>query len=163
MLRLSNATKHRLQSTSVRFEEFGRLRAPPYQSQGAVGVILSVAVGGALGAVARHGMTAWVADATSGTFPWGTALVNVLGSFALGFALVAMATRPASDELRGFLTAGFLGAFTTFSTFSQEAVTLVQSGFYGRATVYVLGSVTLGLLGVIAGAALASSSIDAPT
>ena len=138
-----------------------RAQHPANASLELVGVVLSVAAGGALGAVGRYSLTSWVAGTTSSTFPWGTALVNVLGSFALGFALVAMTTRPVSDEVRGFLTAGVLGAFTTFSTFSGETVTLVESGLYGRATAYVLGSVLLGLLGVVAGAALASSTLDA--
>ena len=121
---------------------------------------MSVAGGGALGALARHYMTAWVVGVTPDEFPWATALVNIIGCFLLGFAIVVMSVRPVSAELRGFATVGLLGAFTTFSTFSQETLTLLQAGYYGRASLYVLGSVGLGLLAVVAGAALASNTVS---
>ena len=125
-----------------------------------MGLILSIAGGGAIGAVARHLSTVWIVGTTPEDFPWGTAIINVTGSFLLGFALVSMSARPVSDEVRGFVTVGLLGAFTTFSTFSQETVTLLQAGYYVRAAVYVLGSVSVGLLAVVAGAALASNTVS---
>ena len=122
--------------------------------------MFAVAGGGALGALARHYLTAWVAGMASAEFPWGTLIVNVVGSFCLGFLLIAMTIRPVSDEVRGFATVGLLGAFTTFSTFSQEAVTLFQAGYQGRAAAYVLSSVLVGLLSVAVGAALASNTLS---
>ena len=95
------------------------------------------------------------------SFPWGTLTVNVVGSFALGFAIRALHASTATPELRAFLTVGLLGAFTTFSTFSYEAVMLVQDGEWARASAYLFGSVAAGLAAVIAGLWLASLTLHA--
>ena len=115
-----------------------------------------VAVGGALGAVARYGMSGWVQGLARGTFPWGTMAVNVLGSLLLGLAIGWLQSGTASAELRQFATIGFLGAFTTFSTFSYEAVALFRGGDVWGGGVYVAGSVLAALLGILAGFALAA-------
>jgi CrcB protein len=107
----------------------------------------AVALGGALGALARYG----VANAIGArSFPWATLVINVAGSFVLGLVLAGAAGRwPAAVSF--FVTVGFLGAFTTFSTFSFEAVQLVRDGRAAAAGAYVAASVVLGLLASAAG------------
>jgi CrcB protein len=117
-----------------------------------------IAAGGALGALARYGLAGWVQN-RAGFFPWGTLVVNVLGSFLLGFLFRYLEAFAVPPEWRQAMTIGFLGAFTTFSTFSYEAVALVQDGDLGRATGYVAASVILALVAVLAGLGLADVSI----
>ncbi len=109
-----------------------------------------------MGAVARYGLGGWVQGLISTSFPMGTLVVNALGSMILGFAFLVMEGLALSAEVRAMVAIGFLGAFTTFSTFSYEAVVLFQGGEWMRAGVYVGGSVILGLAGVLAGLALGS-------
>ena len=116
---------------------------------------LAVALGGAAGALARYWVSGWVQELSAGTFPWGTLTVNVVGSFILGFLLVWLQASLASSELRALLTIGVLGSFTTFSTFSWETAALLQDGEWTRAGFYVAGSLLVGLLAVILGAASA--------
>lgn len=123
--------------------------------------LLVVGVGGALGAISRYLVSGWVQDAAGGFFPWGTLAVNVAGSLALGFALAWLQSAVASAELREFVTIGFLGSFTTFSTFSYEAVAMIRDGEWWRAGGYTAGSLLLGLLAVAAGAAAALAIIRA--
>ena len=120
-----------------------------------------VAVGGATGALARYWLSGWVASAFSGFFPLGTLVVNVLGSFLLGFGMQAMEAVPLSAEVRTMLTIGFLGAFTTFSTFSYETVALLRDGDWTRATLYTGLSFVLGLTAVIIGIGAASVLLKA--
>ena len=120
-----------------------------------------VAVGGATGALARYWLSGWVASAFSGFFPLGTLVVNVLGSFLLGFGMQAMEAVPVSAEVRTMLTIGFLGAFTTFSTFSYETVALLRDGDWTRATLYTGLSFVLGLTAVIIGIGAASVLLKA--
>ena len=121
--------------------------------------ILVVAVGGALGAVSRYVASGWVQNLAGGLFPWGTLAVNVAGSLVLGFAMLWLPSTLASVELRQFVALGFLGSFTTFSTFSYEAVAMLQDGEWWSAGGYVFGSVVLGLIAVLAGAGLAAALI----
>lgn len=116
-------------------------------------LVLWIALGGALGAAARWGLGGWVHQWAGVALPWGTLAVNVLGAFALGFGVRYLEAAAASPELRALLAVGFLGAFTTFSTFSYEAVLLLEEGAWGRALAYVGGSVVLGVLGVVLGLA----------
>jgi CrcB protein len=120
-------------------------------------VLVVVAIGGALGAVSRYLVSGWVQDLTAGFFPWGTLAVNVLGSLLLGFALVWLEGAISSGQLRDFVAIGLLGSFTTFSTFTYEAVTLLRDGEWWRAGGYTAGSLLLGLFAVVVGAALAAS------
>ena len=121
--------------------------------------LLAVASGGALGAVARYLGAGWVQSLTGGFFPWGTFLVNAVGCFLLGFSLVWLQATMTSSEARQFVTIGFLGSFTTFSTFSYETVAMLRDGEWWRAGGYALGSVALGLVAVIAGGVLAAGLV----
>jgi CrcB protein len=122
--------------------------------------LLAVASGGAFGAVSRYLASGWVQQLTGGFFPWGTFAVNVAGSLLLGFALIWLQGTVVSAEMRELVTIGFLGSFTTFSTFSFETVAMVRDGEWWRAGGYVAGSVALGLVAVVVGAALASSILQ---
>jgi CrcB protein len=116
-----------------------------------------VALGGALGALARYGISGWVYDRLGEAFPWGTFVVNVLGCLLLGLVIRWLQVSSVSPALRPFLTIGLLGAFTTFSTFSFETVALLQEGQWLRAGLYAGGSVALGLIAMVAGMALATA------
>lgn len=114
-------------------------------------VLAAVAAGGALGAPARYEVTRLV-HVAPGTFPWSTFWTNVTGSLALGFVLVVVAERfPPTRYLRPFFATGFLGAYTTFSTFMVESVTLTKDGHAVVAGTYLLASVATGFPAVWAG------------
>lgn len=104
--------------------------------------ILFVALGGASGAVARYLLSTWVHSLWEGRWPLGTLLVNMLGSCAIGVVFVLIERQQLHPDWRGVLMVGFLGAFTTFSTFSLEAVALVEAGETLHALGYMLASVT---------------------
>lgn len=123
-------------------------------------VLIAVALGGALGSVGRYLITAvWLPAAGPHTMPWGTLLVNITGSFlyALLFAVLTQLLPlhfPHADTLRVALLAGFLGGFTTFSSFSFETVRLLQEGQMPLAVGYVLASVLSCLLAIWLGLAI---------
>lgn len=114
--------------------------------------ILAIAGGGAIGAVLRHGFNVMAVRLLGHGFPWGTLGVNVIGSFIMGvlIALFAHFYTP-SPALRVFLVTGFLGAFTTFSTFSLDAVSLYERGDIGQAAGYIVLSVVLSVAALVAG------------
>ncbi|WLQ15504.1 fluoride efflux transporter CrcB [Hahella aquimaris] len=117
--------------------------------------LVYVALGGALGAVSRYLIVAWVSNVAGAKFPWGTLAVNVLGSFLLGTAFVYVVEKlHGQPELRSLIMVGFLGALTTFSTFSLEAWSLMQSDQLLQGLAYILMSVILCLFAVGAGIAL---------
>jgi len=106
--------------------------------------ILAIAGGGAVGAVARFLVSTGVYRLLGRDFPWGTLAVNLLGSFGMGLLFVLLLERSlASPELRAAILIGFLGSFTTFSTFSLETLTLVEQGEALRALLNVALSVLL--------------------
>lgn len=117
-------------------------------------LVLAIAVGGALGAVARHYVAAQIAHLLGHGFPFGTLSVNVIGSFIMGVLveLMALAWSP-SLELRAFMTVGLLGAFTTFSTFSLDFAVLFERGALASAFAYVLASVVLSVGALFVGLA----------
>lgn len=115
------------------------------------GVLAAVAVGGALGTPARYGI-ALAVTVTPGTVPWGTFWINVSGSFVLGVLLaVLLARRPADRYLRPFLAVGFLGAYTTYSTFAVESDLLIRNGRVGVALAYTVASLGAGLVAASGG------------
>lgn len=108
---------------------------------------LAVALGGALGAVSRYWLIGAVSAASNHRFPWGTLVVNVLGSLLIGMMYVLISERMAlSEQWRAVLIVGYLGAFTTFSTFSLDALLLAQEGFLLQALAYIVSSVLICLL-----------------
>jgi len=115
---------------------------------------LAVAAGGALGAMGRYWIMIRVGHALGSGFPWGTLVVNVLGSAALGVlaGLMAFLWSP-SPELRALLVVGVLGALTTFSTFSLDVVLMIERGEWGPASLYVVLSVILSVGALMAGLA----------
>jgi len=105
-------------------------------------MIFYVAVGGAVGAVGRHGLASLAGALLGHGFPYGTLIVNVLGSFVLGLMIEASALAwSPSSEIRAMIVVGVLGAFTTFSTFSLDVVTMMTRGETAHALIYVGASV----------------------
>ena len=118
-------------------------------------IVMAIALGGALGAVARHFISHWSVVALGNGFPWGTLTVNVVGCFALGVVVEVMALvwSPAA-EWRAFLTVGVLGAFTTFSAFALDISILHERGEMLQAILYVTVSVAGSIAAIIAGMSL---------
>jgi CrcB protein len=123
-------------------------------------ILLLVALGGGLGAVLRYSLGGWIYGFTGTEFPWDTAVINVTGSFAIGLVLQYLSGMSAPPEWRAFLAIGFLGGYTTFSTFTWETVQLLRGGQWQRASLYVTLSVLLSLLGTIAGLRMASLILE---
>ena len=106
--------------------------------------LLFIALGGAGGALARHWMSNLVHDAASSKFPFGTLSVNLLGSFCIGIMYVVIVERGLiHPDWRSVFIVGFLGAFTTFSTFSLETIALLENGQPGAALGYVIMSLMM--------------------
>ncbi len=125
---------------------------------------LWVAVGGALGSVARFWLASTLAVATGSGFPWGTLLINVIGSFVISFFGMLTGTVPryaVPYEARVFVTVGLCGGFTTFSSFSLQTMELARTGQPGRAGLYVAVSV-IACLAACAGGFLAAQAFGAP-
>ena len=117
---------------------------------------VAVGFGAVLGANLRYAISTWAADRWGPAFPYGTFLVNVSGAFAIGLVLAALATRSGFSPLvRLFFVTGFLGGYTTFSSYAWEALALGSDGAWARFGLYVLGSNLVGLVGVWLGAKLA--------
>lgn len=100
-----------------------------------------VCLGGAVGTAARYWLTGWIPTVLGTAFPYGTLLVNVLGSFLVGGIMhVGASTEILSPTLRIALTVGLLGGFTTYSSFSSETLRLVQEGAWRSGSLYVAGT-----------------------
>jgi CrcB protein len=127
---------------------------------------LWIALGGALGTVARYWMTNAVAALTGPLFPWGTILINIIGSFIIG--LVAHMTTPVGRvpipfDMRAFILVGICGGYTTFSAFSLQTLELARTGHWFQAGGNIVLSVVLCLIAAWAGYALASTFFPAGT
>jgi CrcB protein len=119
-------------------------------------LIAYITLGGIAGTLARWYLDGFIQDRTGGVFPSGTLVINLAGSFLIGFIIrYATGTTTISPELRGGLTIGFCGAFTTMSTFSYETVRLLADGDYARASLYAGGTMVGCVLAVVIGAAVA--------
>ena len=118
---------------------------------------LMVSLGGVLGANARFLLGSWVLTKTAGktVFPWGTFWINVSGSFLLGLFMTLAILFRWHDNWKLFCAVGFLGAYTTFSTFEYESIKLLLDGHTGQAFRNIIGSVVVGLVAVWLGILLA--------
>jgi CrcB protein len=115
-------------------------------------VMAAVAVGGAIGSVARYLIAGWIQSAAWQGFPFGIFVVNVSGGFVMGLLTELMALKfNVSLPVRAFLTTGIMGGYTTFSTFSLDSALLIQRGAIPSAVVYVVGSAVLSILALFAG------------
>lgn len=119
-----------------------------------------VALGGAIGSMLRFGLNRWLSLLLGGTLPWGTIVINVVGSFAIGLfaAFFESNTRLAIPlEVRQFVLVGLCGGFTTFSSFSLQSLVLLNGGQAGRAMLNIVLSVVLCLIAVSLGYMLPSA------
>jgi len=115
-------------------------------------LILAVAIGGAIGSVARYGVGMGSTKLFGLAFPWGTLIINIVGSFLIGAFAESFALRwDAPQAVRLFLTVGICGGFTTFSTFSLDAYLLMERGELWQAAAYMIGSVALSIGALVAG------------
>ncbi len=118
--------------------------------------ILAIAGAGALGALGRYGVALWAKANLDGAFPWGTWIANVVGCLALGFFMQWALDHPGlPPTLRLAVATGFLGAFTTFSTFSYDTVHAVTTGHAGVALANVAANLVVGLLCAFGGIQMA--------
>lgn len=120
--------------------------------------VLQVALGGALGASGRYLTGVAAARLLGHGFPFGTLIVNVVGSFLMGLLFVVLTERGHQGAMP-FLLTGVLGGFTTFSAFSLDAMTLFQKGQVGLALVYVLASVVVSILALALGLMVAKGAV----
>jgi CrcB protein len=119
--------------------------------------VLLVAIGGGIGSVTRYLVGGWFASRFGPAFPYGTLVINVTGSFIIGLFLAFAQERISlSPYWRLFFAVGFLGGYTTFSSFEYESVRLLQDGEMLLGTVYLIGSVVAG--GIAAGGGIAVGS-----
>ncbi|RBI68199.1 chromosome condensation protein CrcB [Vreelandella sulfidaeris] len=120
---------------------------------------LAVGIGSGVGSVLRYGVSLLSQAALGGYFPWGTLIVNVLGSCLIGWLAATLSRSPHSPiaRLQPLLVAGFCGGFTTFSLFSLETLYLFQLGHVGLAAGYILISLPLWLIGAVVGKRMALS------
>ena len=117
---------------------------------------LAIAFGGALGALSRYWLTVSIERFNSTGFPLGTFVVNLLGSFLIGLLyIILMEKLSVADQWRPVIITGFLGAMTTFSTFSLDALLLFQQGHYNTALFYVLSSVVICIFAAYVGMQIA--------
>jgi CrcB protein len=116
----------------------------------------AVAIGGAFGALARYGLGIWISGKWTHDFPLHTFLINITGAFLLGLLNTLFLDKlTLSPEMRLALSVGFLGAFTTFSTFGYETIMLMKDGNILTAGIYTLVSIIVGFFGVFLGMGLA--------
>ncbi|MEM9017339.1 MAG: fluoride efflux transporter CrcB [Verrucomicrobiota bacterium] len=123
--------------------------------------ILALALGGSFGAISRWGLHYWIDSrvASSSSFPWGILLVNTVGCFLFGWFFTLFEEREwFSDTLQLAVFSGFLGSFTTFSTFGWNTLELLRTGQLGLALANVVASLALGLLAVWVGFSVGQSS-----
>ena len=120
-----------------------------------MGPVLMVGIGGFAGAIVRYLVGARVSAATGGNFPWGTLAINLSGSFVIGLLFALMIERAVLPaEWRVPLMIGFIGSYTTFSTYALESYRLIEDGAWLAAGGNLLGSVALGMAALIGGIAL---------
>ena len=120
-----------------------------------MGMVISIAVGGAIGALGRYALSSQITHLMGHGFPWGILIVNVLGCFAMGvIAELSALSLNLSPEMRAFLTTGLLGGFTTFSAFALDTALLTERGDMMNTMLYVGGSVGGSVAALFLGLAL---------
>ncbi len=124
--------------------------------------VMVVSIGGALGANARYWLSVVLAKWTGPRFPWATFTINITGSFAIGLLAVVLSHRWPHQLWRLFVVVGFLGGYTTFSSFVFESFTLWERGEKGLSLANSVGSVVAGVLAVVLGVALGKSLVGSP-
>ena len=117
--------------------------------------VVVLSIGGTLGVNARYWLGTWINRWTNPQFPWATVIINVSGSFLIGFLAVVLTRWMPHPNIRLMVITGFLGGYTTFSTFENEAMTLWERGEGILMAANLIGSVTAGLGAVVLGTALA--------
>jgi fluoride exporter len=150
-------------SVGMRTKVLGVLLNGVSQIQAGLGAIdpelripVAIALGAVPGALSRYYLTRWSIQWFGLGFPFGTLLVNLSGAIAMGFfATFTMERAIASPDLRALVAIGFLGAYTTFSTYALDTTTLLHSGFAGKSLIYWGGSAILGVFCLELGSALA--------
>ncbi len=130
-------------------------RVASAQGEEALVKYLVIGVGGFIGANARYIVGTWAAQKWGTSFPYGTFIVNISGCFVLGLFSTLTLRYAWNDNWRLLIGIGFVGAYTTFSTFEYESLQLISEGSLARAAVNVLGSVILGFLAAFLGVAAA--------
>lgn len=120
--------------------------------------MLWIGIGGFLGANARYAFGRWIGHHLGIAFPWGTGIVNVTGAFLIGVIFTLLTDRVDDPMWRQLVIVGFLGGYTTFSSFTFESVTMMQDGRWMPALAYIVGSNALGLLACFAGISLVRAS-----
>jgi CrcB protein len=121
-----------------------------------VRTVWAIAIGAAIGGLARYYLASSIQQRFGAGFPWGTLFVNVTGSLLLGCVVAYALANPAmSVEMRALLTTGFCGGYTTFSTFSYETAALLEDGRYERAAAYAFASLLVSLMATFGGFMLA--------
>ena len=120
--------------------------------------VLIIGIGGFLGAVTRYGMAVWIGQRWGRSFPLGTFVINITGSFLIGLLMTLMTERIIENpQWRLLLIVGFLGAYTTFSTFEYETGALLKDGEWLYASLNVLLSVAVGFIALKLGEIIAKS------
>lgn len=120
-----------------------------------VRIPVAISLGAIAGALSRYYITLWFGQRMGTDFPYGTFFINLSGCFLMGFLSTLMLDRTASPEIRLMLTTGFLGAYTTFSTYGLDTLNLMKTQSFAATSFYWLGSAVLGVIGVQLGAMLA--------
>lgn len=113
--------------------------------------VLSIILGGGIGALSRYGISHLIAQNHNDVFPWGTFTVNIAGAFLIGFMYQFFDRFFVSPEIRNFFTVGLVGALSTFSIFTLDAVVLLRGGQFLTGVIYFFGSAFAGLLAVLLG------------
>jgi CrcB protein len=110
---------------------------------------LAIGIGAMIGANARYALSQWAIQQWGSQFPYGTMMINIIGSFCIGLIMALSERWNISPVMKLLLVTGLLGGFTTFSSFSFEIYTLIQQGFLWNAFIYAILSVGIGLIAVI--------------
>jgi CrcB protein len=157
-----NEGRRRLTKRNVRFRMRPQWDSSPGESIVEIWTkVIVLSVGGTLGVNARYWLGVWINRWTSPQFPWATVFINVSGSFMVGFLTVALARWVPHPNLRLMLITGFLGGYTTFSTFENDALTLWERGEGILMAANLIGSVAAGFAAVLLGSAMARGLSEA--